>query len=191
MPILQKHGCAALIAHHTGKMSRDGWENTDDTYSAIGGGEMANIPRSILTLRPTPADGLSVLRVAKRQTTGWKDDCGNFTASYFLRRTNDPTRPAWLPVGSDEAEELLSDSRGNGGAVKGGKKCTAADVVEAVKTGAMQRQALIEWLRKKCNCSERPAKDAINEAEFVEKSVSSYTEPNPRGGNPIKWFCVS
>ncbi len=189
MPILQKHGCAALIAHHTGKMSKDGWENTDDTYSAIGGGEMANIPRSILTLRPTPADGLSVLRVAKRQTTGWKDDCGNFTASYFLRRTNDPTRPAWLPVGSDEAEELLDASKGTGGGARAGKKATSADVVKAVETGAMERQALIKWIERVCTCSDKTAIAAINDAE-AKCLVSSYTEPNPKGGNRIKWFRI-
>jgi hypothetical protein len=31
MPVLQAHNCAALIAHHTPKMAKDGWDNTDDT----------------------------------------------------------------------------------------------------------------------------------------------------------------
>ena len=75
-------------------MEKDGWNNTDDTYSAIGGAEMANVPRTILTLRPTAADGLSVVRVSKRQTTGWKDAQGKFTT---------PSDPDDYPADYDSA----------------------------------------------------------------------------------------
>lgn len=190
MPILQQFDCAALIASHTPKLARDGWENTDDTYSAIGGGEMANIPRTILTLRPTAAEGLSVVKVSKRQTTGWKDAEGNFTTSYFVRRTNDPTRPAWLPVDSDEAQELLDASKDNSGSGKGGKKATVGHVTDALATGDMQRQALIDWLMRECRCSDRPARDAITEATN-QGLVRSYTEANPRGGKPLRWFALN
>ena len=189
MPILQRHDCAAIFAHHTPKMSADGWDNTDDVYSAIGGGEVANIPRSILTLRPTPAEGLSVVKVGKRQTTGWQDENGDFTASYFVKRSGNPERPAWLPVGHGEALDLISDSKAAGSAGKGGKKATPAHVVEALATGAMQRQALIQNIMAARNCSDRPAKDAIREAE-AQELISSFTEPNPRGGSPIKWLCL-
>jgi len=189
MPILQKHSCAAMLAHHTGKMGKDGWDNTDDTYSAIGGGEMANVPRAILTLRPTAADGLSVLKVAKRPTTGWKDSAGDFTTSFFVRRTSDPTRPAWLPVDSDEAGELLDASKVSQRGGKSAKKVTAAHVVAPLKVGAMQRQALIERLMVDCICSERSAVSGIKDAES-EGEISSFSEPNPRGGNPLKWLCL-
>ena len=190
MPILQKHDCAALIAHHTGKMGKDGWDNTDDTYSAIGGGEMANIPRAILTLRPTAADGLFVVKVSKRQTTGWKDTQGDFTSSYFVRRTGDPTRPAWLPVDSDEAREILDASKGGSGTGKGGRKVTVANVAAALETGDMQRKALIDWLCRKCSCSDRPARDAIDDA-VRQGIVKTYTEPNPKGGKELRWFALN
>ncbi len=186
MPILQEHGCASLIAHHTGKMAKDGWDNTDDTYSAIGGGEMANIPRTILTLRPTPADGLFVLRVSKRQTTGWKDSDGRFTNSYFVRRTNDPTRPAWLPVESDEAEEMLGEVKGK--STKGReKKVKLEDVLSPLRTGDMERQALMQWICRKTGCSDKTAFKAIDDAKDDEQ-IESYFEPNPNGGKAVKWF---
>jgi len=188
MPVLQQFDCAALLAHHTGKMAKDGWDNTDDTYSAIGGSELANIPRAILTLRPTTADGLSVVKVSKRQTTGWRDAQGNYCASYFVKRTNDPTKPAWLPVDSDEAGELIDASKATASPGRG-KKVSAIDVVAAVETGAMHRQTLIEWLMRKCSCSDRPARHAINEAIELDL-ITSYTEPNPHGGKPLKWFCL-
>ncbi len=188
MPVLQAHECLALILHHTPKLSKDSWGNMDDTYSAIGGGEIANIPRSVLTLKPTPAAGLFVVTVSKRQTTGWKDGNGKFATSYFVRRTDNPERPAWLPVDHDEARNMIAacntaktangDSR---------KRVTAEHVVEALRTGAMQQVALIDWIRKRCGCSENPAKAAIRDAAPL--IVESF-EKNPRGGHALKWLTL-
>lgn len=189
MPILQKNNCAAVIAHHTGKMAKDGWDNTDDTYSAIGGGEVANVPRTILTLRPTAADGLFVVKVSKRQTTGWKDADGNFTTSYFVKRSGNPERPAWIPVDSCEAQERMYAGKPSGSAGKGGKKVTAGHVIEALETGPMQRQGLIDWLTKRRTCSGRTASDAILEAE-KDEVILSFTETNPNGGKAIKWLSL-
>lgn len=93
MPLLGRHNCAALVAHHTTRMGKDSWDNIDDTYSAIGGSEIANIPRSVLTLRPTASRELSVVTVSKRKTTGWKDSDGNFTDRFFVQRTDKPGAP--------------------------------------------------------------------------------------------------
>jgi hypothetical protein len=111
LPSFLYRGCAGLVAHHTLKLAKDGWDAIDDTYSAIGGSEMANIPRSILTLRPTDAEGLSVLTVSKRKTTGWKDSNNNDSSRYFIKRTSNPLRPAWLPVSSDEAAGLIAAAK--------------------------------------------------------------------------------
>lgn len=190
MPVLQKHDCAALIAHHTGKMAKDGWDNTDDTYAGIGGGEVANVPRTLLVLRPTNTEGLFVLKVCKRKTTGWKDDEGNFTSSYFMKQSRDPELPAWIPVAHIEAHELVSASKSTSGTGASRRKVTSGHVVETLIGGPVKRQDLIEMLKAKCRCSEKPAKDAINTAEF-DGLVSSFTEANPNGGHPIKWFQVS
>jgi hypothetical protein len=111
LPVLLRRGCAALVAHHTLKLPKDGWDGVDDTYSAIGGAEMANIPRAILTLRPTPAEALSVLTVSKRKTTGWKDGNDNAADRYHVKRTADPLRPAWLPVSGEEAAGLIAAAK--------------------------------------------------------------------------------
>ena len=191
MPVLQINDCAALVVHHTPKLSKDSWDTIDDTYSAIGGGEVANIPRSVLTLKPTPADGLFVVTVSKRQTTGWKDGDGRFTASYFVRRSGDPERPAWLPVDHDEAQDMIGACRPSRGAAAGsGRKATTEHVVEALSTGAMQRIALIDWLMKNCRCSDKPARTAISDAALARLIVES-REPNPSGGPWVKWFTLT
>jgi hypothetical protein len=188
MPILQSNGCASLLAHHTPKLAKDGWENTDDTYSGIGGAEIANIPRSILTMRPTAAKGLFVVNVSKRQTTGWKDDSGSYCAHYFVKRTDNPERPAWLPVGTDEAEDMIAEgkpaqSKRQAGATK---KVQHGDVVNIVRPRPVAQQDLIARLVALRGCSERTARDAIIEAEVDE--IESFDERNPKGGKAIKWL---
>ena len=188
MPVLQKHECGAMIAHHTGKMSRDGWDQTEDIYAGIGGGEIANIPRAILVLRPTNCDGLAVIKVGKRQTTGWKDQDDKFTSCYFVQRSGDPERPAWIPVPHDEAEEMISE--GKPAARKGTKKATSDHVIPHVQAGAINRQTLIERVMKGAGCSEKPAKDAIKLSLDEGLIVSFDGEKSPTGGKPMKWFCL-
>ncbi len=189
MPILQDHQCAALVLHHTPKLSKDSWNLMDDTYSGIGGGEVANIPRSILTLKPTPADGLFVVTVSKRQTCGWRDGNGKFVTSYFMRRSGNPERPAWIPVAYDEAEELIASGMSSGSSGRSSRKVSGVHIVEALQVGPTQRQALIDRLMKICRCSDKPAKNAIRDA-LLERLIIATHEPNPRGGNPLQWLSL-
>ncbi|WP_367874017.1 AAA family ATPase [Luteolibacter sp. Populi] len=187
MPMLQKHNCAAMVAHHTPKLAKDSWENMDPVYSGTGGGEVANAPRALLVLMPTKVADLHVLRSAKRKTTGWKDDDDKFTDHAFFRRTDNPQRPAWLPVGHDEAADLIA---GCSGPEQGKKRKAGPEaVVAAVASGAMERQALLEEIQRTCKCSDRPAKDALKEAREL-KVVETFEKPNPRGGKAILWVCL-
>lgn len=187
MPLLQKHDCAAIFAHHTPKMAADGWDNTDDVYSGIGGGEVANIPRSILTLRPTPAEGLSVVKVGKRQTTGWVDESGDFTSCYFVRRSGNPERPAWLPVPHDEAKEMIEDGRPAPKGRPQAKKATTAHVLAALAGGAVRQYVLIEKIRELTGCAEKTAREAITSAG---SAIETFQEPNPDGGQKLRWWCL-
>lgn len=188
MPVLKNHRAAALIAHHTTKLSKGSWEQMDFTYSGIGGGEVANVPRSILTLAPTKTKGLHALHVNKRTTTGWKDDAGRYTTCYYIKRTDNPSRPAWLPVGHEEAEELMGQvpaARGNAGS----RKIAPQHVVEAVATGDMQRKALLEQLCRDHRCGERSAATAYAEAKELGL-IDTYAERNPAGGRATFWVCL-
>lgn len=184
MPILQDFSCGCMITHHTTKLAKDGWDTLDDVYSGIGGGEVANIPRCVLTLRPTPADGISVVKAGKRVTTGWIDDEGKFTTSFFIRRTDDPTRPAWLPVDYGEAMAEIGEERPKG---KSMAKVPLAAVIAHLKTGDVRQTSLVEKLIAECGCSDKTAKAAIRSAEDTGK-IESYSEINPRGGHALKWL---
>lgn len=54
----------------------------------------------------TKTKGLHCLHVNKRKTTGWKDNDGRFTDRYYIKCTDTPFRPAWLPVTHEQAEEI-------------------------------------------------------------------------------------
>jgi hypothetical protein len=159
----------------------------DMTYSGIGGGEVANVPRSILTLTPTKAKGLHRLIVAKRQTTGWKDDDDRFTDHIFLKRTDNPTRPAWLPVSHEDAEAMIAEGAPTAGRKK---KVDHRDVVNEVTSGATARPALLDALmRRGSGCGMSAARDALDDARELGV-VATFNEKNPNGGKPILWVCL-
>ncbi|MEK7952614.1 hypothetical protein [Luteolibacter soli] len=160
----------------------------DLTYSGIGGGEVANVPRSILTLAPTKTKGLHCLHVSKRKTTGWKDPDGRYTDRYLIKRTDNPSRPAWLPVTPHEAETLISEGQATKGNTKS-RKVGPHHVVQAVTTGDMQRKALLEQLARDHHCGLRSVEAAYSEAKALEL-IDTYSEKNPRGGKNLTWVCL-
>jgi hypothetical protein len=185
MPVLAANKCAALIAHHTCKLQKDSWNTIDPTYSGIGGSEMANIPRMILTLVPM-ADGMIRLQASKRTTLGWKNEDGKHEDHAFFRRTDDPTRPAWLPVSYEEGETRPEKS---GGAGK--KKITTAQIVDILKKGERLKAAVRADLMA-TPCSLQTAKDAIKHAlELGEIFEYSEKKKPARGGSAPVWLTLT
>jgi hypothetical protein len=188
MPIMQRHRAGCLIAHHTCKLTKASWDEMDFTYSGIGGGEVANVPRSILTLAPTKAKGLHAVYVSKRPTTGWKDDDDKFVDHIYIKRTDNPARPAWLPVSHEDAEAMIGEHSPAGESGRS-KKATAEHIVEAVKTGAMARPALLAQIQRERHCTETPAKNALREAR-KEGLVKTFEQPTASGGKATVWVCL-
>lgn len=185
-PLMKRHRCAALIAHHTCKLTKASWEEMDFTYSGIGGGDVANMPRSILTLAPTAVKGLNLLHVSKRTTTGWKDDDGKFTDHIYIQRTDNPKRPAWLPVSHSEAQEHLGSAR----QTKAGSRAPmvpSESVTQILSSGDKPRITLIDLLMVKHSCSDKTAKDAITKAQ-LERKVGEYKEAPESGGRKLLWY---
>jgi hypothetical protein len=189
MPLMKGHKCASLIGHHTPKLGKNSWAEIDPTYSGIGGGEVANAPRVIFTLMPTVVDGLWVLKVSKRQTTGWTDADGNFVDHLYFRRTENRSRPAWIPVPHEEALELIEESTPAKGSAGAPVKLTAEDVALALSSGAMQQQALIDALKRKHKVGFTTIKTRIIEARGRDL-VKVWFEKNLRGGKDIAWLCI-
>jgi hypothetical protein len=185
MPVLAANKCAALIAHHTCKLTRDSWETMDPTYSGIGGSDAANIPRIVMTIMPA-GKGMIRLQAGKRTTVGWKDDEGNYRDHAYFRRTDNPTRPAWLPISYEEGETRPDKSEG-----AGRKKITTAQIVDILKNGDRLKAAMMDDLMK-TPCSDKTARDAIKHAlELGEIFEYSEKKKPAHGGSPRKWLALA
>ena len=185
MPTLAANKCAALIAHHTCKLHRDSWENMDPTYSGIGGSEMANVPRIVLTIMPA-GEGVIRLQAGKRTTVGWKDEQGKYRDHAYFRRTDNPTRPAWLPMSYEEGETRPEKAEG-----AGRKKASTSDIVDILKNGDRLKAAVRADLMAK-PCSLQTARDAINHALELEEIFEYSEKKKPaRGGSARKWLTLT
>jgi hypothetical protein len=185
MPVLAANKCAALIAHHTCKLHKDSWQTMDPTYSGIGGSEMANIPRIVLTIMPA-GEGVIRLQAGKRTTVGWKDEQGKYRDHAYFRRSDCPTRPAWLPMSYEEGDARAAKSEG-----AGKKKITTSDIVEILKNGDRLKAAVMGDLVAK-PCGVTTAKDAIKRALALGEIFEYSEKKNPaHGGSPRKWLTIS
>jgi hypothetical protein len=70
------------------------------------------------------------------------------------------------------------------------KVATVEHVLEELVTGAMQRDALIYNVMKKCRCSKRSAEIAISNSR-LGLLVSDYWEAPPAGGRKRLWFILT
>lgn len=182
MPILTANKCAALIVHHTCKLNKESWATMDPTYSGIGGGDMANIPRSLLTIMPVQ-DGIIRLQASKRTTYGWTNESGEYMDHAYFKRTDNPKRPAWIPVTYEFAESLQEMKKDKN------RKGDVYDVLKILKNGDCLKSAVIENLMKKHQMSESTAKGRIKEAIAENIGVREYDGEKPeRGGSAPKWL---
>jgi hypothetical protein len=111
-PLLQKHGCGALIIHHTNKPNadRDGKRKVanDFAYAGTGSAEWANWARAVLVLTARDDDGLRELRIGKRFRLDWKDANGKRTGARLLRQ-NAEGGLFYRELTADEAILMSSD----------------------------------------------------------------------------------
>jgi len=66
---------------------------------------------------------------------------------------------------------------------------TAEHIVEAVKTGAMARPALLAQIQRERHCSDKPAKDALKDAR-EQGVVKTFEQPTASGGKATVWVCL-
>lgn len=184
-PLLTENRCAALIFHHTCKLNKDSWNQMDPAYSGIGGGDVANIPRIVITMMPA-GEGMVRLQASKRTTVGWKDEDGKHKTYAFFKRTDDPTRPAWLPVSYEEGETKPAQAEG-----KAKTKCSTGQVIAILQNGPRWKSAVIDDLMK-LPCATSTAKAAIKHALEME-AIFQYDDKNKptQGGSARKWLTLT
>jgi hypothetical protein len=118
-PIIARHGCGAIIIHHTPKTNfRDTteWKQSDWMYAGAGAAVLANWARAILVIDPTTQPGIYRFIAAKRHNRiGWP----NFDR--YFKHSPEPGKLCWVGVSSDEIKSS-----------KGAKNCQPADLLALV-----------------------------------------------------------
>jgi AAA domain len=118
-PILYRHGCGAIIIHHTPKTNfRDttDWKHTDWMYAGAGAAVLTNWARAIIVVDPTAKPGLYRFMAAKRHNRiGWPS-----FDRYFAHST-EPGKLLWVEVASEEVKSS-----------KGTKSCQPADLLSLI-----------------------------------------------------------
>jgi RecA-family ATPase len=112
-PLLAKYNCAAIIIHHTNKISKDPEKQmTDVSYLGAGSAEWINWCRAMLALRKTDVDNLYELIAAKRGSRlKWKSADGeNLTFTKYIGHSRRPDTICWNEMAIADAEELRANN---------------------------------------------------------------------------------
>ncbi len=102
-PSLERHGCAAILVHHTNKPPREpqgkGFKRptSQSAYDGAGSAELANWPRAVLSISGTSTPGTFQLTAGKRaKKLGWKDRSGSPIDQICIKHSLD--RMFWEPA---------------------------------------------------------------------------------------------
>jgi hypothetical protein len=105
-PLLTKHGCAAVIIHHTPKTTfRDttDWKPSEWMYSGAGAAELTNWSRAYIAIDPCEQPGLYKFIAAKRgKRIGWADQNGVPVCEQFYAHSTQEGQLLWLPANQDQ-----------------------------------------------------------------------------------------
>jgi RecA-family ATPase len=177
-PILTKHGCAALIIHHTPKTNfrdTDKWKPSDWQYSGAGAACLTNWSRAYLVVDPTEVDGVYKFIAAKRgKRIGWGEQFQVYE-TYWAHSLGD--KLLWVPATNDD---IMS-------AAKTKKNLKAEDLVELVPlVDPISKETFRNLAKEKWKIG-RDKADALLADLTDQGSVREIRTPRP-GTNPSKKY---
>ncbi|MFM2216950.1 MAG: hypothetical protein RL240_1268 [Planctomycetota bacterium] len=95
-PLIKRHGCAAILVHHTNKPPREpqgkGFKRptSQSAYDGAGSAELANWPRAVLSISATSTPGTFQLTAGKRgKRLGWKDRLDSPVDQIYIKHSLD------------------------------------------------------------------------------------------------------
>ena len=113
MPFLQKVGAAAVIVHHTPKLTNDRDMSKLPTqafmYGGHGSAEWTNAPRAVMFIENTFSSQVYKFRIAKRGSqSGWQGNNGEYLRYFSHAPKCMPMH--WIPSTEEEIAESLQKS---------------------------------------------------------------------------------
>jgi regulatory protein RepA len=168
LPVLIKHGCAAIIIHHYNKPNKDRPEM--GAYSMSGAAEWANAARCCIALEPMAESVFKIVATKRGKRLGWRDADDYITTVQHIAHhggedENGNPIIAWRYATEDEIQSAT--------ATKGRpSKVSEADIVEALREkhpAALKQKDIVKKLGEKLGVSDKPVRDAIKAAESADK----------------------
>lgn len=177
-PVLHRHGCGCVVAHHTPKTNyRDttGWSPLDWAYAGSGGADLTNWARAVMVVDPVNlAEGLFKFIAAKRGArTGWRNEDDELEIERFFAYSREPGLIYWRDAGADEVGQARRSDK------KAAK--TPDDMLAFVpEAGALVgKESLLSDAARTLQLGEKKARSML--AVLVEKK-SVYEHHEKRSG---------
>jgi hypothetical protein len=166
-PLLHKHGCAAIIMHHTPKTqfnpSAD-FTTTDFMYRGAGCASMTNWARAYLVFEPVNEEKLFRLVAAKRgQRIGWE------SAVRFYRHSRVPGEIKWLQASEEEVDEAISKKSKKKQSIAEDKLLSVFSLVEPIAKSTAEHKMM------KLGASQAEARCAIQ--RFIDEDLIVVADP--------------
>lgn len=170
-PLLHKHGCAAVIMHHTPKTqfnpSAD-FTTTDFMYRGAGCASMTNWARAYLVFEPVNEEKLFRFVAAKRgQRIGWE------SSVRFYRHSRVPGEIKWLQASEAEVEEAISKKSKKKRSISEDKLLSVFSLVEPIAKSTAEKKMM------ELGASQSEARSAIQ--RFIDEDLILVGEPTRKG----------
>lgn len=111
-PLLEKHQCAAIVNHHTPKVTnRDtsGWRASDWSYAGAGAADLTNWARAIIVIDPANTPGIFKFIAPKRgNRLDWKDHNGEKTIVCYFSHSRVEGEIFWTETPPEEIEQVTA-----------------------------------------------------------------------------------
>jgi len=170
-PLLHRHGCGAVIMHHTPKTQFNpsvDFTTTDFMYRGAGCASMTNWARAYLVFEPVNEKKLFRFVAAKRgQRIGWE------STVRFYRHSRVPGEIKWLQASNEEVDAAVTKKSN---ALANGTRQLDLDKVFALipVVDEVERKLLIHEVASKFQVGEKKATTAIDLIEAQGRVARNY-----------------
>jgi hypothetical protein len=170
-PLLHRHGCAAIIMHHTPKTqfnpSAD-FTTTDFMYRGAGCASMTNWARAYLVFEPVNEEKLFRFVAAKRgQRIGWDNPVR------FYRHSRVPGEIKWVTASKEEVDSAISKKSKKKPAISEDKLLSVFSLVDPIAKSTAEKKMMDR------GASQTEARSAIQ--RFIDEDLIVEGEPTRKG----------
>jgi hypothetical protein len=189
-PVLDRTGAMMTAVHHTGKTStdskaRENWSESDFAYLGFGSSELTNWARAVAVLVPHGKDtGKYKFLIAKRGKRAGMIDATTREPTTSIILEHSGKGMGWTQAAPTDSDDTPAPR--NSGARA---KLTPSDILAQFSPStATRKDVLISSLATRFDCSNKLAREKVENMILGGQIQIHETEKRPEGGHPIVWL---